>query len=480
MSIRIPAERRRTVGLAIVLVAQLMLVLDATVVNVALPHIQEDLDFSAANLSWVLNAYTLAFGGLLLLGGRLGDVFGRRRVFEIGLALFTVSSLAGAFATDGAFLIVARALQGIGAALAAPSVLALLTTSAPDDRARNRALALFTAVSSAGASLGLIVGGILTDLGSWRLTLLINVPIGLAVLALTRRFLDETPRRAGRFDFLGAITVTGAAVGAVYALVTAPDHGWTSATTLGLLGGAAALLVIFVVAETRVEHPLLRLSLLKLPSRAGALAVIALLVGSQFSMFFLAILYVQRVLDFGPLQAGFAFLPLSLAIFASSRISAGLVSRFGAWPLLLAGTAGMVVSFLWISGIDTSTSYAAGMLGPMVLNGLSAGLAFMPTTVIVLSKVDPEHAGSASGLLQTMQQLGGAVGLAIIVSVYTSHGVAGQVVPGLSQGFTTSAIMCGVAVAIALVGTVAVSLRRRASVDDTTAVERAVEEPARV
>ncbi|NMO04606.1 MFS transporter [Gordonia sp. TBRC 11910] len=461
MSFRIPSERRRAVGLAIVLVAQLMLVLDTTVVNVALPHIQEDLHFSPATLSWVLNAYTLAFGGLLLLGGRLGDVLGRRRVFTIGLAVFTGSSLAGAFATDATFLVVARALQGVGAALAAPSVLALLTTSAPDDRARNRALALFTAVSSAGASIGLIAGGLLTDLGSWRLTLLINVPIGLAVLAFTSRFLDETPRRTGRFDVVGAVTATAAAVSAVYALVTAPEHGWASATTIGLLIASAVLLAVFVATETRVAHPLLRLSLLKVPSRAASLTLIAMMVGSQFSMFFLLILFVERVLDFGPLAAGVAFLPLSLSIFASSRVSAALVGRFGPWPLLVVGTAGMMASFLWISGIDESTSYVTGLLGPMILNGLSAGIAFMPTTVITLSNVEPEHAGSASGLMQTMQQLGGAVGLAIIVSVYSSHAVPGQVVPGLAQGFATSAIMCGIAVLIAISGAVAFGARRR-------------------
>src|SRR3954464_9845477 len=228
-----PNAGRAAAGIAIVLVAQLMLILDATVVNVALPHIDRALGFGPAGLSWVLNAYTLAFGGLLLLGGRLGDVFGRRRTFEIGLTIFTVASLAGGLAQGPGWLVAARGLQGLGAALAAPGVLALLTTSAPDEAARNRALALFGAVTSGGMSLGLLLGGAVTDLGSWRWTLFINVPIGLAVLALTRRFLDETPRRPGRFDVLGAVTATGAAVTLVWSLIGAPEHGWGSPRTVG-------------------------------------------------------------------------------------------------------------------------------------------------------------------------------------------------------------------------------------------------------
>ena len=457
------SARRGSIGLAIVLVAQLMIVLDATVVNVALPRIQTDLGFSSASLSWVLNAYTLAFGGLLLLGGRIGDVLGRRRVFRMGLALFTVSSFAGALATDPAFLITARTLQGVGAALAAPGVLALITTSAPDDAARNRGLALFTAVSSTGASIGLILGGLLTDVGSWRWTLLINVPIGIAVLALVGRFVDETPRRPGRFDVVGALTVTGGAVSAVYALITAPDHGWTSGTTLGLLALSALLVVAFLVTEGRVAHPLLRLSLLRSRTRLSVLAIMALVVGAQFSMFFLAILYVQRVLGFGPLESGLAFLPLSLAIFAASRISPQLIRRVGAWPMIAVGTGGMALTFLWISGLDAGSSYATGMFLPMLLNGFFAGLTFMPITVVALSDVEPEHAGAASGLLQTMQQLGGAVGLAVIVSVYTSHAVAGEVVPGLREGFSTSAILDAVGVLLAIAGIVAAVRATRAA-----------------
>ncbi|MET0446909.1 MAG: MFS transporter, partial [Aeromicrobium sp.] len=418
VSIPRPARSRASVGIGLVLLAQLMLVLDATVVNVALPQIQLDLGFTPAALSWVLNGYTLAFGGLLLLGGRLGDVFGRLRVFELGLALFTLASLAGGLAPTPELLVTARVVQGVGAAIAAPSVLALLMTSTPDEGSRNRALALFTAVSSAGGSLGLILGGALTDIASWRWTLFINVPIGIVVLVLVRRYVDETARRPGRFDVVGAAAATLGAVAVVYAFINAPDHGWDSLGTIGGFVLAAALLALFVRTERVVPHPLLRLGLLRSRRRAGALVVMALLVGSQFPMFFLLVQYDQRVLGFGPLGSGFAFLPLTLAIFAVSRISAPLVGRFGPQRLIAVGTLGMAVSFLWLSQISTSSDYVTAILGPMLLSGASAGLAFMPTTVAILSDVEPEHAGAASGLLQTMQQLGGAVGLAVIVSVY--------------------------------------------------------------
>ncbi|MFA6298428.1 MAG: MFS transporter, partial [Nocardioides sp.] len=273
-----PDATRAATGIAIVLVAQLMLVLDATVVNVALPRIDADLGFGPASLSWVLNAYTLAFGGLLLLGGRLGDVRGRLRLFEVGLTLFTVASLLGGLAQTPGQLVAARAAQGVGAALAAPSVLALLTTSAPDEAARNRALALFAAVSSGGASLGLLLGGLVTDIGSWRWTLFINVPIGLVVLVLARRFVTETPRRPGRFDVVGAVTATFGAVALVWALIGTPDHGWTSARTLAGFAVGVLLLGVLAVTERRVAHPMIQPHLLANRTRVAALTVMALVV----------------------------------------------------------------------------------------------------------------------------------------------------------------------------------------------------------
>ncbi|MCW2765072.1 MAG: major facilitator superfamily 1, partial [Nocardioides sp.] len=432
---------RAATGVAIVLVAQLMLVLDMTVVNVGLPAIASDLGFGPANLSWVLNGYSLAFGGLLLLGGRLGDVYGRLRIFELGLAVFTASSLLGGLAQSPGWLVVARAAQGLGAALAAPGVLALLTTSAPDQAARNRALALFAAVSSGGASLGLLLGGFVTDVGSWRWTLFINVPIGIAVLSLARRFVSETAPRPGRFDFVGAISATLGAVAIVWGLIEAPTYGWTSGRTLGGLVTGAVLLAVLAITERRVAHPMLRPALLRNRRRLGALAVMTLVVGSQFSMFFLVVQYFQQVLGFGPLASGFAFLPLTLGIFSMSRVTPRLVERFGHAPLLLVGTIGLATSFAWLSQVSTTSGYLTAILGPMVLNGASAGLVFMPVTSLVLSGVEPEHAGAASGLLQTTQQLGGAIGLAVIVSVYAAGAVPGAFVPGARAAFLTSATM---------------------------------------
>ena len=466
--------RRAAIGVGIVLVAQLMLVLDATVVNVALPHIQTDLGFSPAGLSWVLNAYTLAFGGLLLLGGRLGDVLGRLRTFEVGLGVFTVASLLGGLATSPGALIAARTIQGVGAALAAPGVLALLTTSAPNEAARNRGLALFTAVSSAGASIGLLLGGALTDFVSWHWTLFVNVPIGAVVLLLARRFVTETPRMGGRFDVVGAVTATLGSVAIVHGFISAADRGWTAPLTIGSFVVGALLLVTFVRTESRVAAPLLPLGLVRNRSRAGALVLMALVVGAQFSTFFLVTQYLQLVLGLSPVATGAAFLPLSLAIFATSRVSARLVARVGPRPLMLAGTLGLTVSFVWLSGISTTSTYAGHLLGALVLNGVSAALVFMPVTVVVLGGIDRSEAGTVSGLLQTAQQLGGAVGLAAIVSVYASQAVPGQFVPGVERAFLTSATFTLVALLVA-----AFVLRsRRAPREQITVPATAAREPA--
>jgi EmrB/QacA subfamily drug resistance transporter len=464
---------RAATGIAIVLVAQLMFTLDATVVNVALPRIDTALGFGPASLSWVLNAFTLAFGGLLLLGGRLGDVFGRRRLFLGGVAVFTVASFVGGLAQTPEMLVAARAAQGVGAAMAAPGVLALLTTSAPDEPARLRALALFGAVSSSGLSIGLLLGGAVTDLGSWRWTMFINVPIGLAVVALTRRFVDETARRPGRFDVVGAVTATGAAVTLVWSLIGAPEHGWTSARTLVGYVVGALLLAALAVTERRVAHPLLRPALLKSRSRVGALAVIALLVGGQLSMFFLAVQFIEHDLGFGPLESGLAFLPLTLGIFAMSRVTPRIVALVGPLPMILTGSVGVAISFAWLSTLSASDGYASGVLGPMLINGVSAALVFMPVTFIVLGGVEPEHAGAASGLLQTFQQLGGAVGLAVIVSVYAAGSVPGEFLPGARAAFLTSATMAALA---GVAGVAALARRRPRPIDDLVE-EELVEEP---
>jgi EmrB/QacA subfamily drug resistance transporter len=461
---RLPADLpanagRAATGIAIVLVAQLMFVLDATVVNVALPQIDAALGFGPASLSWVLNAFTLAFGGLLLLGGRLGDVFGRRRMFLAGLSVFALASLLGGLAQTPEMLVLARAAQGAGAALAAPGVLALLMTSAPDEPARLRALALFGAVSSAGMSIGLLLGGAVTDLGSWRWTMFINVPIALGVLVLAPRFVDETARRPGRFDIVGAVTATGGAVAIVWSLIGAPEHGWGSPrTVLGLLAGVL-LIVVLGITERRVAHPLLRPALLRSRRRVGGLAVMALIFGGQLSMFFLAVQFIEHDLGFGPMASGLAFLPLTVGIFATSRVTPRIMAAVGPLPMIALGAVGLSASFAWLSTLDAGDSYVSGILGPMVLNGLSAGLAFMPITSIVLGGVEPEHAGAASGLLQTFQQLGGAVGLAVIVSVYAAGSVPGEFLPGAQAAFLTSATMAALA---GVAGVAALYVRPRA------------------
>ncbi|HEY3530771.1 MAG TPA: MFS transporter [Nocardioides sp.] len=449
----LPADAgRAATGIFIVLMAQLMLVLDVAVMNVALPSIDTDLGFGPASLSWVLNAYTLAFGGLLLLGGRLGDVRGRLRLFEVGLSVFTLFSLLGGLAQTPTQLVIARALQGAGAAMAAPSVLALLTTSAPDEAARNRALALFGAVSSAGATIGLLVGGVVTDLGSWRWTLFINVPIGLAVLALARRFVTETPRRPGRFDLVGAVTATSGAVAIVWSLIGAPEHGWASPRTIGGLVVGLVLLLVLGRTELRHPHPLVQPHLVRNRQRVSALAAMALVIGANLSMFFLVVQYDERVLDLGPFSTGLAFLPFSLAVFGMSRVTPWLISRMGARAMIMLGSSALVVAYLWLSQINATDTYFGAVFGPVLISGLATGFIFMPITTTVLGGVEPEHAGSASGLLQTTQQLGSAVGVAAIVSVYASGAVPGQFVPGAQAAFLTSAAFSLAAFLVAATG----------------------------
>lgn len=436
--------RTTSLGLGLVMLAQLMLVLDATVVNVALPRIATDLHFSPAQLSWVLNAYALAFGGLLLLGGRVGDVLGRRRTFLAGVAVFTLFSLLGGLATDPLFLVVARAFQGVGAAFAAPSVLALITTSARDDKARNRALAMFSAISSMGGALGLILGGILTSTADWRWTLFINVPIGLAILVTVPRLVAETPRQTGHFDVLGAVTATGGAVAIVWALIQAAEDGWSSPLTLTGLVVGALLLVALAVTERRVAHPLLRPQLLRSPSRVAALAAMAATYAGMLAMFFLMVQYLEDSQGYSPLITGLMFLPMPVGVFTMSRIVPRLVERFGAERLVNVGAALRVAAFVPLALIGPQTPLAV-VIAALAFTGISAGLTFMPLTTLALRNVDPEEAGAASGLFQTMQQLGGAVGLAIVASVFAAFAIPGDFYAGGRAGFLAATILSVIA-----------------------------------
>jgi EmrB/QacA subfamily drug resistance transporter len=419
-------KARPNVALAVILTVQLMLVLDITVVNIALPQMQEALHFAQSNLSWVLNAYLLTFGGLLLLGGRMGDLFGRRRLFIGGVALFTLASLAGGLAMSAGWLVAARALQGIGAALAAPSALALLMTSFPEGPQRIRALSYFTAVSSAGGSIGLILGGMLTAWVSWRWALFVNVPIGIAVVVLAPRFIEGTARQRGRLDLAGALTSTLGMGTLVFAFIRAGSNGWNDAGTDWSIVLAAAILALFVLIETRHEQPVMPLRLLASRSRVGAFVSVLFTVAAMYGGFFFLTQFLQRVMGYSPVVTGIAFLPMTLSIFTTSRIVPRLIPRLGPRRILIGGASLVVLATLGLSRISISSHYAPAIVVPMILLGVGVGSSFLPLSVTVLSGVPGREAGAASGMLQTMQQVGGALGLSILV---TAFGTATRAVP---------------------------------------------------
>jgi EmrB/QacA subfamily drug resistance transporter len=406
------------VALIIVLAAQLMVILDMTVVNIALPRIAGGLHFTATSLSWVLNGYTLAFGGLLLLGGRAGDILGRRRVFMAGIGLFTVASLAGGLAPTAGLLLAARVVQGVGGALASPAVLALIVSAFPEGRPRTRALAIYTAVVTGGGSLGLVLGGVIIQWLDWRWVLFVNVPIGVAVIVLAPLFVAETPRQPGHFDLAGAVTSTAGMAALVYAFIEAVSDGWGGATTLGSLAAAAVLLGAFVFNEMRARQPITPLRLFASASRSGSLLARLLLVAGMFGMFFFLTQFVQEVLGFSPLRAAAAFLPMTVALFAVSRFAPQLVARFPAKALMVAGMLPVIAGMAWLSQVSPATSYAGGLLGPMLLLGTGMGVVFVPLTSASLAGVAPADSGAAASLVNVMQQVGGSIGLAALVSVF--------------------------------------------------------------
>ena len=443
-----PTRRRGRPGLALVIMlsAQLMIILDLTVVNIALPHIQTGLNFSAASLSWVLNAYTLTFGGLLLLGGRAGDILGRRRVFLAGIALFTLSSLAGGLATTDWMLLVARALQGVGGALASPAVLALVVGSFTEGRERTRALGIYSAVAMGGASLGLVLGGVITEWLSWRWVLFVNVPVGIVVLAVTPLFVTESARQPGRFDLTGAVTSTGGMTALVYAFIRAAASGWGDRVAVAAFAVAVVLLGLFLLTETRARQPITPLRLFADLGRSGSYLARLLLVAGMFGMFFFLTQFVQEILGFSPLAAGVAFLPLTLTVFGVSRAAPRLIPRFGGTRLMLAGMLPVIAGMAWLAQVSAGTSYLAGILGPMLLLGTGMGLVFVPLTAASLAGVAPADSGAASSMVNVMQQVGGSLGLAILVTVFgTAYRHAGggahhALVHGVSAAFSVAAL----------------------------------------
>jgi EmrB/QacA subfamily drug resistance transporter len=408
-----------------------MVVLDLSIVNVALPHMQQALDFSPTGLSWVVNAYSLAFGGLLLLGARSGDLLGRRPTFIAGLLLFTLASLAGGFATTATALVAARVAQGIGAAFAAPATLSLLTTMFPEGRERTRALGLYTAMSIGGASLGMVVGGILIEAASWRWVMLVNVPIGLAVAALAWLTVPHTPRRPGRFDLAGAVTSTVGVSGLVYGFVHAASDGWSDPVTLASIAAGVGLLAAFVVVERTAEEPITPLSLFASRVRSGALVARALLFAGAMGAFFFLTQYLQDVLGLSPIRTGLAFLPLTAMLFVSSQASSRvLVERFGERVVMVAGSALTLLSLGWLTRLDAGSGYGE-VLVSLVLLGLGNGLAFVPLTSSALHDVRMQEAGAAAGLVNVAQQLGSALGLAGLVTVSGHASRSVDLAPGL-------------------------------------------------
>ncbi len=461
--------------------AQLMIILDATVVNIALPHIQAGLHFSATSLSWVLNGYTLTFGGLLLLGGRAGDILGRRRMFLAGIAVFTLASLAGGLAPNAGVLLAARAVQGVGGALASPAVLALVVSGFAEGRERIRALAVYSAVVTAGGSLGLVLGGLITQWASWRWVLFVNVPIGIAVILLTPRFVTETPRQPGRFDLPGAVTSTAGVAALVYAFIRAASDGWGNHVALATFAVAAVLLVTFILNETRAAQPITPLRLFADRARSGSFVARLLVVAGMFGMFFFLTQFLQDVLGLAPLRAGLAFLPMTLLLFGVSRLAPRLMPLVGGYRLMLAGMLPVIAGMAWLSRVSPDTGYWSGVFGPMVLLGAGMGVVFVPLTTASLAGVRPQESGAASSMVNVMQQLGGSVGLAVLVAVYgtatrasLAHPVAGLTAQAfrrqvLSHGMSTAFTLAAVFDVAAFV-VIALTLRaRRPRVPDTPA-----------
>jgi EmrB/QacA subfamily drug resistance transporter len=441
-----PKDRSLLWALVVISIAQLMVVLDASIANIALPYIGEDLDIAQANLSWIVTGYALAFGGLLLLGGRLADLYGRRRIFIIGLVLFAVASLVGGFAVSEPMLLASRGLQGLGAALASPAALALITTTFPPGPARNRAFAVYAAMSGAGAAVGLILGGWLTgldsvvglDISGWRLTFLINVPIGLVAAALAPRFLRESESHPGEMDIPGALTGTLGLVGVVYGLTRAGDerYGWGDTWTIASLVAGFVLLAVFLVVERRAEHPLLPLRILQNRTRATSFLAMMLAPAAMFAMFYFLSLFIQQLMGYSPLHAGFAFLPFSVGIVIGAGLASNLVNRIDARYLAGFGTLVSALSLFMFSRIDVDDSpgavvsalasgstaaadvnYWTAIFPWIVVMAVGMGLTFVPLTLTAVHHVKAADSGIGSGVLNTMQQVGGALGLATLSTV---------------------------------------------------------------
>jgi EmrB/QacA subfamily drug resistance transporter len=432
-----------------------MVILDATIVNVALPSIQRDLNLSEGSLQWIVNAYTLVFGGFLLLGGRAGDLLGRKRLFLIGLVIFTGASLLDGLANSEGVLIGARSLQGLGAALISPAALSIIATTFKEGSERAKALGVWAAIAIGGSAVGLVLGGVLTQYFSWPWIFFVNVPVGIVTFVLSSRLIPESRDEhvERNYDIAGAITVTGGLMALVYAIVDAQSAGWGSVKTLGFFGVAAVLLVAFVLVELRTKAPLVRLSIFRIRSLLTANVAMFLAMSGMFAMFFFNTLYIQRVLGFGPLKAGIAFLPFSAGIMVSAGIASQFAPRLGVRPVAAAGfilsTAGLVL----LTQLPVHGSYLTNVLPSILLSSLGMGAVFMPLTLIATTGLEDADQGLASGLFNTSQQIGGALGLAVLSTLATSKtpsvgSPTANLVTGFHWAFGAGAVAMVVALSV--------------------------------
>lgn len=449
-----PVGRQLAIMLAVVLACQLMVGIDTTIVNIALPDIQTQLHFSETGLAWVFNGYTLAFGGLLLLGGRAGDLLGRRRMFAFGVLLFTVASLLGGLAAASWWLVAARVLQGVGGAMASPNVLSLIMATYEDGPRRTKALSVFAAVSSASLALGLIVGGVLTSAASWRWVFFVNVPIGVAILVLTPVLLHETETHRGRFNLVGAITATAGVAGLAYAVIRTATSGWSDPVTVVVFVAAALLLAAFTVIEARTEQPIMPLRLFADRRRAAAYANTLLVPCTIFAVVYFLAQYLHDGLGYGPLASGFAFLPMTIVLMGVVRLVGRLITRWGTRPVMAAGIAFVTAALLWLTQLSGGSGYLANVLGPLMLIGIGAGLTTVALSVTSLSGVRGEDSGAGAGLFQTLQWSSWSLGLAVLVTVYHHGAAKGDSAPeSLARGTSSAFAGASVIAVLALLGT---------------------------
>jgi EmrB/QacA subfamily drug resistance transporter len=459
-------DPRRWIALILLCATQFMLIIDVSIVNVALPTIERDLHFTDSSLQWVASAYALTFGGFLLLGGRMADLLGRRKMFMVGLAVFSIASLACGFANTNNLLIAARAVQGLGAALIAPAALSILTTTFAEGEERNKALGVWGAVSGAGGAAGVLLGGVLTEWAGWEWVFFVNVPIGVIAILLAPRLLDESRVEDAErsFDVIGAVTVTASLSLLVYTVVKTDEYHWISGRTIGLFIVSLLLMAVFLINEQRASHPLLPLSFFRLPTIVGANVVGFMLGAAIFSMFFLLALYMQSAagLHYTALRSGLGYLLIACTIIVSAGASQAFVGRLGVLRVLAAGLVLLTLGLLFFSRVSPHGTYLGDLAPGFILGGIGLGFAFIPVTIAALMGVTNDEAGLASGLINTSQQIGGAVGVALLATVFTSrtseqiaHGVAPDVAftDGLSRAFLVGAVMTllGLVAAVALI-----------------------------